>query len=197
MNVDKMVFLKNAYHNNPELIRTITNWSDISYLLSIMYIDMRMYACNVNMNNVVELGTRTGESTISLYSAVLESNLQLKQNCIMTSIDIDSRCHNVIDRLKLIGSTDFWKFICGNSINIPWNEPIDYLLIDTSHTYDQTLQELIYWSPYIKSGGTIWLHDIMSTIEVPKAIETWRSNNPQWVYYNIPTYAGLGWLKKP
>ena len=31
---------------------------------------------------------------------------------------------------------------------------------------------------------------------VPNAINKWRSKNKNWNYYETPTYAGLGWLKR-
>lgn len=193
---DTFNFLQSAFNNNPELVRTVTNWNDISYVLPLIYTDVRMYACNVDMDNVVELGTRGGESTVALYSAVLEANERLNQNCKLTSIDIDPNCCRVEDRLANIGTTEHWRFICDDSVKVDWHQPVDFLLIDSSHTYEQTLLELNRWSRWIKVGGTIWLHDVKSTAEVPQAIKEWRTENPTWEYYEVPTYAGLAWLKK-
>ena len=195
---DTFNFLSSSFKNNKELTDTILNWNDISYLLPLMYIDVRMHACNAEMDNVVELGTRDGESTVALYSAVLEANTQLGQSCLMTSVDIDGKCRSVRNRLEKIGPTDWWTFVHGDSTEVEWKNPIDFLLIDTSHEYDQTIKELNKWSPFLKKGGTIWLHDVKSTIGVPKAIRHWRDDQPEntWEYYEVPTYAGLGWLKK-
>ena len=195
---DTFNFLKDSFKGNKELADTILNWNDISYVLPLMYIDIRIYACNQPIDNIVELGTRGGESTVALYSAVYEINTQLDQSAKMTSIDISPECESVRTRLERIGPTDWWTFITGDSAKVEWSDPIDFLLIDTSHEYEQTLKELNKWTPFIKQGGTVWMHDVSSTKGVPEAIHKWLSEQPKdtWKYYEVPTYAGLAWLKK-
>lgn len=41
-----------------------------------------------------------------------------------------------------------------------WNREIDFIFIDASHDYDDVLQDLRQWSPFIKVGGWIAFHDV-------------------------------------
>lgn len=185
------------YQNNSELAASILKFSDISYLLPLMYTEIRMHSMTYGLENVLELGVRTGESTVALYSAVSEVNRDLKLKATLTSVDIDPTCESVVsNKLKNINTKCEWNFYAKDSLKFPWQKPIDFLLIDSSHEEEQTLEELKKYSPFVKSNGTIWLHDTRSTVEVPNAIKRWRSENKNWNYYETPTYAGLGWLTR-
>jgi len=190
-------YFQSFFQNNPELAASILKLSDISYLLPLMYTEIRMHAYQYGLENVLELGVRTGESTVALYSAVSEVNRDLKIKAELNSVDIDPLCESVVrNKLENIKTTCDWKFHAKDSCELHWQKPIDFLLIDSSHEEEQTLQELNKYSPFLKLGGTIWLHDVRSTIGVPNAINKWRSKNKNWNYYETPTYAGLGWLKR-
>ena len=133
--------------------------TDIHEHLSTLY----MLTVEFNLKKILELGTRTGESTIAL----LEAAKEIGGN--VTSIDIDP----CLEAKKLITNTnleDHWNFIQGNDLSIQWNKEIDHLFIDTSHTYEQTIAELTKFVPFVKPGGIITLHDIISCPEVLSAI---------------------------
>ena len=40
-----------------------------------------------------------------------------------------------------------------------WQEPIDVLFIDADHSYQAVRKDWDDWSPYVKVGGIIALHD--------------------------------------
>jgi predicted O-methyltransferase YrrM len=51
--------------------------------------------------------------------------------------------------------------MAGNDLDVvkTWNKPIDFLFIDTSHTYEQTTLEIQRWFPLVRKGGQIAMHD--------------------------------------
>ena len=81
--------------------------------------------------HVIELGTRTGVSTIAWLHALNGTGGRL------TSVDIDDRPD--------IGDYDHWTFIRGNDLHpsvVSRLTPAEIVFIDTSHHYQHTLSEL-------------------------------------------------------
>ena len=98
--------------------------------------------------HVIELGTRTGVSTIAWLHALTATQGRL------TSIDIDERPD--------IGDHDGWTFIQGDDLDpaiVSKLEPAEIVFIDTSHLYDQTVKELNLYRWLVKPGGVLVLHD--------------------------------------
>jgi len=98
--------------------------------------------------HVIELGTRTGVSTIAWLYALEQTGGRL------TSIDIDAR--------PAIGAHDHWTFIQGDDLDPEITgdlEPAEIVFIDTSHFYDQTVRELNVYRWLVKPSGCIVLHD--------------------------------------
>lgn len=98
-------------------------------------------------SHVIELGTRSGVSTIAWLHA-LEGRGRL------TSIDIDEK--------PAIGDHGHWRFIQGDDLAprvLEQLEPADIVFIDTSHFYDHTVAELDAYLALVKPGGRIVLHD--------------------------------------
>lgn len=102
----------------------------------------------LNAQHVIELGTRTGVSTVAFLHALTGTGGHL------TSIDIDER--------PVIGDHDHWTFIQGDDLDPAITaklDPAEIVFIDTSHLYDQTLHELNVYRWLVKPGGLILLHD--------------------------------------
>jgi cephalosporin hydroxylase len=108
---------------------------------------------------IVELGVRHGEST-AIFDQVAK-----KCGSQHVSLDIDD-CSNVIDN-------DSWIFVQGDDIEfskryVDWckdkdfNHEIDVLFIDTSHTYQHTLQEMNHWFKFLSKNATVIFHDTNS-----------------------------------
>lgn len=98
--------------------------------------------------HVIELGTRTGVSTIAWLHGLESTGGRL------TSIDIDAR--------PPIGEWDRWTFVQGDDTDpdIYSNlAPADIVFIDTSHHYQHTCTELRLYRWLVKPGGLIVLHD--------------------------------------
>jgi predicted O-methyltransferase YrrM len=113
--------------------------------------------------DVLELGTRTGESTIVLLAAVRETSGHV------TSIDMQT-CPETRRRVQEEDLANYWTFIQSDDLSLDWKAPIDHLFIDTSHEYLHTKQELEKFEPLVRSGGAITLHDTTSHLEVWRAI---------------------------
>ena len=98
--------------------------------------------------HVIELGTRTGVSTIAWLHALEGTGGRL------TSVDIDAKPD--------IGDWPHWEFIQGDDTDpevITRLAPADIVFLDTSHLYEHTVVELRLYRWVVKPGGLIVCHD--------------------------------------
>lgn len=99
---------------------------------------------------VIELGTRSGVSTIAwLYGLELTGGK-------LWSVDID--------RAPFAPKGfDHWSFIrgddCTEEVFSKLPDKVDVVFIDTSHAYEHTLAELSLYHWLVRPGGRILLHD--------------------------------------
>lgn len=144
---------------------------------------------------VVELGTRTGVSTIAWLYA-LEGRGRL------WSVDLDTQPE--------IGAYDHWTFIQGDDLDpevfgaLPGGA--DIVFIDTSHAYLQTLRELALYRWLVRPGGRIVLHDTelyqpelvgpQPPFPVKKAITEWCAQEGL-TWTNHEHCFGLGMIEIP
>lgn len=104
----------------------------------------------LDAKHVLELGTRTGVSTVAWLHALRATGGKL------TSVDIDPR--------PPLGHYDHWTFIQGDDMSpevYAQLEPADIVFIDTSHLYEHTIRELNLYRWLVKPGGLMVLHDTM------------------------------------
>jgi len=104
----------------------------------------------LDAQHVIELGTRTGVSTIAWLYGLAKTGGHL------TSVDIDAKPD--------IGGFWHWEFIQGDDCDPQITaalEPADIVFIDTSHLYEHTVQELNIYRWLVKPGGLLVLHDIL------------------------------------
>ncbi len=194
-----------------ELTRRLAGpWSDIQDNLQFLHDTVLTYP----QAQVVELGTREGNSTSALLSAVIKVGGHL------WSCDIAPRgpypgCSFPPEWEAL----PEWTFINGNSVadEVLAQMPpeIDVLFADTSHTYDQTLAELRAYMPRLKPGGIHLQHDTQARYtpggarewtatpevegEVTRALDayceetglTWHNRHSEATFY------GLGVIELP
>lgn len=101
-----------------------------------------------NAEHVLELGTRSGVSTVAwLYGLELTDGR-------LTSVDLEPA--------PKIGPYDRWTFVQGNDLNpdlICGLDRADIVFIDTTHFYEQTVSELNLYRWLVKVGGIMVLHD--------------------------------------
>lgn len=166
--------------------------SDI-YLHLPRFVEMVL---ELDAKHVVELGTRTGVSTIAWLYALEQTGGRL------TSVDIDERPD--------IGTHTHWRFIQGDDctpevVSAVSTPAPDIVFIDTSHHYLHTCRELAIYRWVVKPGGLIVCHDTELArpeysppgdpmYPVRKAITEFVDENEfHWV--NIPDCWGLGVIK--
>jgi len=142
----------------------------------------------LNLKRILELGTRSGESTVAFLQAAKEIDGHV------TSIDIDP-CLEAKALIKNLRLQDRWQFIQADDLNVKWDHPIDHLFIDTSHTYTQTMAELDKFFPLVEKGGIITLHDIITYPEVLQAINDFLKKKNNITFYKFFNNNGLGILR--
>ena len=102
---------------------------------------------------IVELGTRSGNSTCALLAGAAASRARV------WSVDLERP--NVPGWWP--GLTYLWSSIVGSDLDeavlaaLP--ERIDLLFLDTSHLYDDTYRELEIYLPRMRPGGAVLCHD--------------------------------------
>jgi len=130
--------------------------SDISEHLNFLY----FYLHTAKPINILELGTRGGEST-----RVIEKYCR-EMNIVGKSIDLEAAP-------PWLRNSKNWKHFIGDDIKLGQNlnfsqrwpdgsefEQLDFILLDTSHEYSHTKEELATYLPLLKSGiGAIAFHD--------------------------------------
>jgi predicted O-methyltransferase YrrM len=122
--------------------------TDISEHLTTLF----MLVVEHGLHEVLELGTRTGESTIALLLAVKEIGGRVH------SIDIDE-CPVAHARIDAAGLGHWWHFIRGDDMATEWIQPVDMLFVDTDHTFGHTLAELRKFEPFVSGHGVVVMHD--------------------------------------
>jgi len=162
--------------------------TDISYhlpTLSLLIIEF-------GLRNIVELGTRSGNSTLVMLEAAQHVGGKV------LSVDIDP-CTEAKDRIAAAKLDHLWTFIQGNDMEVDGGrlpEPIDLLFIDTNHLYRYTIQELQRYSQFLRSGSWIVLHDYVSFPGVNRAVEEFVKTRPMKPhFYPFVHQNGLALLK--
>jgi predicted O-methyltransferase YrrM len=162
--------------------------SDISYHLPTLL----LLVLEFDLKNIVELGTRTGNSTLTLLEAAKHVGGRV------LSIDIDP-CLEAKRRVREANLAHLWTFIQGHDLHLESNrifQPIDLLLIDTNHLYEYTVQELKKYGSHLRSGSWIVLHDYVSFPGVNRAVEEFIKNLPSNpTFYPFVHLNGLALLR--
>jgi predicted O-methyltransferase YrrM len=148
----------------------------------------------LDAQHVIELGTRTGVSTVAWLYALAKTGGRL------TSVDVDGK--------PPIGDHDHWTFIQGDDMDPAISAGLDMadiVFIDTSHHYTHTLRELHTYRWLVKPGGFIVCHDTElprpegmppsdPVFPVKRAIEKFISETG-FAWFNVPECYGLGVIK--
>lgn len=148
---------------------------------------LRRVCLEVEAEYILELGTRTGNSTQAFLDAANVLNAKV------VSVDIDPN-PGVPDKVR---DDPRWEFHCKDSLEFIPKQNIDVLFIDTSHTYLRTIEELRRYAPGVKGSGVILLHDTLSYPAVLKAIEDYMKEKPgKYRFEHRAFCSGLGvlWL---
>jgi predicted O-methyltransferase YrrM len=162
--------------------------SDIREYLPLLHGYARLY----NGVRILEVGVRSGNSTVAFLSAA-----QIMGGHVW-SVDIDSDCRD----LPWAGHPG-WTFTCGDSTSaeVAGKQPmqIDVLFLDGDHGKQTVLDELALYMPRVTRGGVALFHDTRirwpgepdGTWPVSRALDEWcEANKTHWA--EIPGAYGLG-----
>lgn len=108
----------------------------------------------IEAKTVLEIGA--GQSTFALTAAVNQTKGQFY------SIDLTKEARErLFPNAPDLDQEKRFHFLQGDSLKVvnKWDVWIDLLFIDSSHEYNQTLEELEKWTTYVKKGGFIVMHD--------------------------------------
>ena len=154
---------KNFFPENlmeEKMVRYHDSWQHIPTIYLLCYLK--------KPKTVLELGCRTGNTSIPMLMAVKEYGGHVYSVDLETWPELD-----FINQDKSL--KQYWTFIQANDLELEWDKPIDFLHIDTDHTYAQVFEELKKYEPHVSHGGIITFHDIYIP-EVNKAISDYFKN---------------------
>ena len=120
----------------------------------------------MNAQLVIELGTGSGIATSAWLRGLHKTGGKL------WSVDILHDTHAE----QLLGISPNWTYEVGHSLELAHRAPYnaDILFIDSGHTYDLTISELDIYTPHVRPGGVILLHDTETAhAEVTPALNDW------------------------
>lgn len=103
---------------------------------------------------IFEIGVRRAISTKAFLRGVSERFDDAGAE--VWSCDVD-------DRDKFVRSDELrknWNFIHKHSQAIKWDKPIDILMIDGNHHYEDVKDDYEKYEPFVKEGGLIIMHDV-------------------------------------
>jgi len=121
---------------------------------------------------VVELGSFTGASTITMLPHVIKNNG--KMYCVDLWHELDQECtcndiynnYDVInifrENIKAVGGENHVIMVVGDSISPVRefaNHSVDILFADADHRYDGVKRDIFSWYSKVKNGGIIMSHD--------------------------------------
>lgn len=181
---------------------------DRNFVINLSYrdTDMNYYILHlynipvqINAKTIVELGQ--GQSTYALCAAANKTQGEFY------SFDMGPNGH-----LRLYPEGEgileqepryHFEMIKSQEAGRKWNKPIDFLLHDTSHRYEETKEELELWPKWIRKRGVYVMHDTGHEagdgMGCRKALDEWYLKNmDNWtiVHLQDPKIVGMSILIK-
>ncbi len=172
--------------------------TDITLHLPRLFDTARGYA----KPEILELGTRRGESTCALLAAAEESGGHV------WSVDVDPP-----DVPAHWAGSPLWAFTVAHDmeLEVPAGYGCDVLFVDTSHEFLHTLAELRKFVPLVRAGGVALFHDTEFGWEpqrYPRPGAVWHpvaaaldaycyEHRPDMRWENHPGSYGLGVIERP
>ena len=90
-------------------------------------------------------------------------------------------CELAQQRVASADLRDWWTFWQADDLSVPDSEipePIDLLFIDTWHTYNQLSAELKKYTPHLRPGSWIAIHDYVSFPGMTRAVRDFVASRP-------------------
>ncbi len=125
---------------------------------------------------ILEIGVDSGWSTKAFLRGLEKRENREKEwgGGILYSIDIIDCRKNI----RVDGNN--WVFIQGDSRKVEWTRMVDILFIDGDHSYESAKADYEKYTPFVKHGGIIFMHDVIH----PKL-----GINQFWKEINLPKVA--------
>jgi len=141
---------------------------------------------SLGATKVVELGTRSGLSTVAWLHALEATDGHL------WSVDMDPAPDLGLE-------VDRWTFIqgddCDPDVYSQLPSGADIVFIDTSHAYDHTLQELRLYRWLVRPGGRLVLHD--TELPQPELVGPQPPYPVKKAVVEFCAAEGLRWTNRP
>ena len=164
--------------------------TDISQHLLYLY----LLAVFINAKTVVEIGA--GQSTYALTAAVNTTKGEFYSH----DLSLQARLRLFPEGEGVLDVEPRYHFVGGDNLitGINWKKPIDFLFIDSSHTYEGTRAELDLWVKWVRKGGIICLHDTSTSwVDCRRALEDFLADKEgQFIRVQYENQNGFTILKK-
>jgi len=116
----------------------------------------------IKPKRILEIGVGGLVSGKAMMNAIKDANLA----CEYHGCDINPDCLALINRFETVDRT-FYN-MTSNELAKEWNLPLDILLIDGDHSYEQTKIDYENFYPYVNKDGYIIFHDTCPPTEKHK-----------------------------
>lgn len=139
---------------------------------------LTLYSIAIGMKakRILELGVRTGSTTLPLLMAAD------KNNGILTSVDIEETTYKAPSSIK----PGVWRFIKQDALSFLKQdtsvEPYDLIYIDDWHAYDHVKAELNEIDRLVSPKSVILIHDLMYGNTCPHYHSDLTLKEGQWAY---------------
>ncbi len=160
---------------NPLPLTLQTQQGDAANDISHHLVTLALLVIEFGLKDIVELGTRSGHSTLTLLEAARQTGGRV------LSIDLDE-CRATQQKVAAAELGDWWRFIQQGDLEVPDEQlppHIDLLFIDTNHLYDHTMAELRKYATKVRAGGWIAFHDYVSFPGVTRAVSEFLASLAQ------------------
>jgi predicted O-methyltransferase YrrM len=118
---------------------------------------------------ILEIGVFRGISTTSFFKAIEDGKIK----SIYHGVDINEKCKIVFDSYKnsRFGIRLFHNDTSDN-VAKDWNLPIDLLMIDGSHEYEQVYKDFYNFGSWVKPGGFVFIKGTYKGSKYPSNLDT-------------------------
>jgi predicted O-methyltransferase YrrM len=157
------------------------------------------YVKNNDPGFLLEIGT--GQTTISISKALqeLSSGSEAINPQRFISVDLDKNRQEQYAKTLTDLGVNSTTLVVQDSIDFMrinfQREVLNFIFIDSSHEYRQTILELTLAIPLLKKTGKLFLHDT-KLLDVNAAIYIYLCNNKNVEFKEYNTYYGLGVITK-
>lgn len=159
-------------------VNQIDGWFSDAEMLSVFDVVSKLPKDSL----LVELGTWKGRSTLFFRLANPNIDIVTIDECVKfwtspaPAAEIDPKVLSY-PRITYIKSNT-------SDVAKKFNDPIDFVFVDTIHTYDGVNNDIKDWSDKVKVGGYMLFHDCHRTQDdtgLYKGLTEWLKASPDWV----------------